>query len=168
MAIKSIYYINYEEDMTEIEYSYIDIFVKLDDSHTYILPFVTTKFLEYYMDQKNKNYFNPGEPCVIVKELTHQVIAETIKAYVEEREGYYLKLYHFALNIPETVFNQLQAEDEAQNESYKAFKQLYGDDDYYPLYGGYESYQSDGYESDKDDKLFTYIDMTLFDNVKIK
>jgi nucleoside-specific outer membrane channel protein Tsx len=56
----------------------------------------------------------------------------------------------------------LQAEDEAKNQSDKAFKQLYGYGDY-PLYGGYESY-----ESDEDNELFTYIDPPLFDKFKGK
>jgi hypothetical protein len=84
--------------------------------------------------------------------LTNEVIVETIKAYVKESDEYWLKLHHFANRIPETVFKKLQAEDESD----KAFELLYGDNDY-PLFGGYESYQSDGYESDKNEELFTYI-----------
>jgi hypothetical protein len=164
MVIKSIYYINYEEDMTQIEHSIIDIFVELDTGSRYIVTLVTPKFIDFYMDQENKNYFGPGEPYIIVRKLTHEIIAETIKAYWEEEQGYYLKLHHFAQRIPETVFKKLQAEDEATKESDKAFEELYGDNDY-PLYGGYESY---GYESDKDEELFTYIDMTVFDNLQTK
>jgi len=156
MLIKSIYYRNYDVDMTEIEKSRIDIFVTVDTGYTYIVTLATPNFINYIMDQQNINYFEPREPFIMVKKLTHEIIAETIKAYAEKENGYFLKLYDFGHRIPGTVFNQLQAEDEAQDESDKAFKELYGNNDY-PLYGGYESYQLDGYESDKNEELFTYI-----------
>jgi hypothetical protein len=163
MLIKSIYYINYDyddSDMTAIENSNIDIFVKLKNGSKYVVTLATPEYMAYYMDNQNINYFPTMDPYIIVKKLTHEIIVETIKAYAEEehgyslQEGYNLKLYHFAQRIPETVFKKLQAEDEAQKESDKAFKELYGDKytDYSPLYGGYESY-----ESDENEEVFTSI-----------
>jgi hypothetical protein len=124
--------------MSEIEQSLIDIFVEVETGDRYIVTLVTPKFINYTMEQQNINFFKTGDPFIMVKKLTQEIIAETIKAYVEESEGYYLKLHHFGQRIPETVFNQLQAEDEAQD------------------------------ESDKGEELFTYIDMTIFDNLPAK
>jgi hypothetical protein len=162
MQIKSIYYRKYEEDMSEIEQSSIDIFVKVDTGYTYSVTLAIPQYIDSYMEQQNINYFEPGKPFIMVKKLTQEIIAETIKAYAQEEEyvsfkedGYFLKFYHFGQRIPETVFNQLQAEDKAQKESYKALEELYGSNDYdYPLYGGYESYQLDA----KDEELYTYIE----------
>jgi hypothetical protein len=70
----------------------------------------TAKSIEYLMNEDKLNYFAPGEPFIIVKELTKEIIEETIKAYVEYEDGYWLKLHHFAGDINETVFNQLKAE----------------------------------------------------------
>jgi hypothetical protein len=50
MAIKSIYYINYFEDMTQIEYSNIDVFVKFDDGYTYVVTLATLENRAYLME----------------------------------------------------------------------------------------------------------------------
>ena len=52
------------------------------------------------------------DPFVIVKKITKEVIEETIRAYAEENNGYWLKLYHFASKIDMSVFDKLQAEHE--------------------------------------------------------
>ena len=61
------------------------------------------------MDKNKVNYFEPGYPFIIVKELTEEVITEAIQAY-ESGDAYWLKLYHFAGKVDTAVFNQLQAE----------------------------------------------------------
>ena len=48
-------------------------------------------------------------PFIIVKQLTEEIIVETITAYAEKDDAYWLKLYHFANDIDTFVFNQLQA-----------------------------------------------------------
>jgi hypothetical protein len=70
----------------------------------------TAKNIEYLMDKEKMNYFGPSHPFIIVKELTKDIIEETLKAYAEEYDGYWLKLYHFAGKINKTVFDKLQAE----------------------------------------------------------
>jgi hypothetical protein len=162
MKIKSISFINYGFDISEIQNRNIDVFVELTNGYRYVVTLATLESIQSLMQEEKKNYFGPCDLVIIVKTLTHEVIAETIMAFAYEKhgyileEGYYLKLYHFANRIPETVFNQLQAEDEAQKEAAKAVEKLYGDNDY-PLYGGYESYQSDEDGLDKNEELFTYI-----------
>jgi len=113
MLIKSISFPTYLEDVTGIENSNIDVFVELEDnlenSYTYTVVVGTAKNIEYLMDKDKMNYFEPGDPFIIVKKLTKEIISEAIQAYASD-EGYWLKLYHFAGNVDTAVFNQLQAE----------------------------------------------------------
>ena len=100
----------YLEDVTDIATSNIDVFVELEDGYTYAVVVATAKNIEYLMNKEKMNYFEPGHPFIIVKELTKEIIEETLKAYAEHDDGYWLKLYHFADKIDKTVFNKLQAE----------------------------------------------------------
>ncbi len=110
MLVKSISFPTYLEDITDIENSNIDVFVELENSYTYTVVVTTVKNIESLMDKEKMNYFEPGYPFIIVKKLTKDIIEETIKAYAENNDGYWLKLYHFAGKINKTVFNKLQAE----------------------------------------------------------
>jgi hypothetical protein len=108
--VVNISFPTYLEDITDIEDGNIDVFVKLDDGYTYTVVVATTKNIEYLMEKEKMNYFSLGHPFIIVKKLTKDIIEETLKAYAEEDDGYWLKLYHFAGDINKTVFDQLQAE----------------------------------------------------------
>jgi hypothetical protein len=108
--VVNIRFPTYLEDITDIENDNIDVFVELGDGYTYIVTVATAKNIESIMDQEKINYFEPGYPFIIVKKLTKDIIEETLKAYAEEDDGYWLKLYHFAYDIDKTVFDQLQAE----------------------------------------------------------
>jgi predicted nucleotidyltransferase len=110
MLVKNISFPTYLEDITDIENSNIDVFVELEDGYTYTVVVATAKNIESLMDKEEINYFEPGYPFIIVKKLTKDIIEETIKAYAENNDGYWLKLYHFAGKINKTVFNKLQAE----------------------------------------------------------
>jgi hypothetical protein len=110
MLVKSISFPTYLEDITDIENSNIDVFVELEDGYTYTVVVATAKNIESLMDKEKMNYFEPGYPFIIVKKLTKDIIEETLKAYAENNDGYWLKLYHFAGKINKTVFNKLQAE----------------------------------------------------------
>jgi hypothetical protein len=110
MVFKSIRFPTYLEDITDIENSNIDVFVKLEHCCTYTVVVATAKNIESLMDKEKMNYFEPGHPFIIVKKLTKDIIEETIKAYGETQDGYWLKLYHFASKINNTVFDKLQAE----------------------------------------------------------
>jgi len=114
--IKKISYLRYKEDITEIPYSNIDVFVELEDNSTFTVVLATPKNLEYLMDYDKMNYLEIGDPIIVVKKLTKAVIVETIKAYASKRDGYWLKLHHFAANIDPTIFKKLQDE---KNEFYK-------------------------------------------------
>jgi hypothetical protein len=109
MLIKSIRFPTIWEDNPEIEDSNIDVFVEVEDGFTYTVVVGTAKNIDYLMDKNEMNYFEPGDPFIIVKELTQEIIEETLKAYAEDNDGYWLKFYHFAGYIDNTVFNELQA-----------------------------------------------------------
>ena len=124
MRIKNISFPTYLEDSQGIENSIIDVFVKVEDDlddYTYIVTLATPKFIEYEMDNNfyngKMNYQEPGLPYILVKELTQEIIEETLQAYAEYRDGYWLKLYHFDVSIEETLLNQLQAEAKKLEES---------------------------------------------------
>jgi hypothetical protein len=111
MLIKSISFPTYLEDITDIENSNIDVFVELEDAYTYTYTVVvaTAKNIESLMDKEKINYFEPGDPFIIVKKLTKEIITEAIEAYASD-DAYWLKLYHFAGEVDTAVFNRLQAE----------------------------------------------------------
>lgn len=102
------------EDVTDIASSNIDVFVELEDGYTYTVVVATAKNIEYLMDEEKINYFSPGYPFLIVKEITREIVEEAVKAYAEYDDGYWLKFYHFAGDIDKTVFDKLQAEHTEQ------------------------------------------------------
>jgi len=114
MKVKEISFIrpNLLEEIADIENYNVDVFVELEDGYTCTVVVGTAKNLEWLMDKEKKNFFEPGHPFVIVKKITKEVIEETIRAYAEEDNGYWLKLHHFAGDIDMSVFDKLQAEHE--------------------------------------------------------
>ena len=110
MLVKSITFPTYLEDTENIENDNIDVFVESEDGYTYTVTVGTPKNLEFLMDKDKINYFGPGYQFIIVKKLTEEIIEETLRAYAEYNDGYWLKLHHFAGDIEETVFSKLQAE----------------------------------------------------------
>jgi hypothetical protein len=136
MAIKRIRFLRYEEDITEIQHSNIYVTVELDDGSEYIVYLATIENISYLMEKDKCNYLEVGYPIIIVKSLSKAIIIDTIKAYVKENDGYWLKLYHFADMIDPRLFNQLQAEakilDKYEHKKYelpelddKKLKELY-------------------------------------------
>lgn len=112
MLIKEIRFPTYLEDIEDIEDDNIDVFVELENDHdyTYTVVVATVKNIEsLMMDKQKMNYLRPGHPFIIVKKLTEAIITETIKAYAAD-DAYWLKLYQFAEDIDQTVFDKLQAE----------------------------------------------------------
>ena len=61
------------------------------------------------MDKEKTNFSEPGDPFIIVRKLTKEIIEEAVKAYAEN-DAYWLKFYHFAGEVDTAVFNRLQAE----------------------------------------------------------
>lgn len=70
----------------------MDVAVKLDDGHTYIVVVATQKNLLTLMDNEKSDFLSPGDPMIIVRKLTKEVVEKAIQAYAED-QAYYLKFY---------------------------------------------------------------------------
>lgn len=102
--------INLQHDLKScqsIENEKIDVSVELDNGNRYLVVMATVRNMEYVMKKTKSNYYPPGSPVILVSELTEKVIVDAVLAYTED-DGYWLKLYHFAKNIPKTMFNELE------------------------------------------------------------
>ena len=52
------------------------------------------------MEKDNKNFYGPGLPWVIVRELTPAVIKDALEAFIIEKEdGFWFKLYSSILSF---------------------------------------------------------------------
>ncbi len=107
MKIKNIEFPTALEDLEDIQNDNIDVFLELENGRTYNVVVGTPKNIDYLMEKRNRNYFGPGYPFILVKKLTYDIIAETLQAYLEKHEGYWLDLYHFAGDINPSVFESL-------------------------------------------------------------
>lgn len=61
------------------------------------------------MEKEKQNYYEPYYPLLVVKKLMKKIVEKTIKAYANEADRYLLKLYHFAGEIDESVFDPIKA-----------------------------------------------------------
>ena len=88
----------------------VDVFVELEDGYTYNTVVVgTAKNMVSLMDKEKMNFSEPGDPFIIVRKLTKEIIEEAIQAYAEN-DAYWLKFYHFGGEVDMAVFNQLQTD----------------------------------------------------------
>ena len=113
IEIKKIRIPNGWNDLDSERHS-LDVFVDTEDGYTYILSVATTKHIEFLMNREKTNYYGPSYAFIVVKDLTKEIIEETINAYAKESGGYWLKMYHFAGNvayIDDSLFEELKAED---------------------------------------------------------
>jgi len=113
MRVKKI---SFPIPLTNIEDIYddnIDVFVDLENGRSYTVIVGTYKNILSLLNQENSNFLPPGEPIIMVRKLTMEVIEEAIEAYAKHRDGYWLKLHHFASFIEPTIFDKLEkSEDE--------------------------------------------------------
>ena len=92
MLVKSIKFLSDLEDVNDIFDYNMDILVKLNNGHDYLVFVATQKNLLSLMDNEKSDFLFPGDTMIIVRKFTKEVIEETIKVYAED-DGYYLKLY---------------------------------------------------------------------------
>jgi hypothetical protein len=111
MLVKKISFVrpNLLEEIPDIEDYNVDVFVELESGYTYTVVIATAKNIVALMDKEKINFSEPGDPFIIVRKLTKEIIEETVKAYAEN-DAYWLKFYHFAGEVDTAVFNRLQAE----------------------------------------------------------
>ena len=50
------------------------------------------------MENEKSDFLSPGDPIVIVKKMTKEVVEKAIQAYAEKNDGYYLKFYSAELD----------------------------------------------------------------------
>jgi hypothetical protein len=93
MKVESITFLSDLKDVEDIFDDNIDVAVKLDDGHKYIVVVATPKNLLTLMNNEKSNFLSPGDPIIIVKKMTKEVVEEAIKAYADDYDAYYLKFY---------------------------------------------------------------------------
>lgn len=92
MKVESINFVNDLEDIDDIFDDNLNVEVTLEDGQSYFLIVGTPKNLLTLMDNEKSDFLSPGEPIVIVKKMTKQIIEDAIQAYAEDN-AYYLKFY---------------------------------------------------------------------------
>jgi hypothetical protein len=88
--------------------SNVEVFVTFEDGLMITIIVGTPKNLEYLMAKDQVNFYGPGLPWIIVKELTVETIHEAIQGYMDDcPNGYWLKLYYFWNEINTNIFDSL-------------------------------------------------------------
>lgn len=99
---------NQLRDLKDPFNSNVEVFVTFKDGLTVTIIVGTPKNLEYLMAKDRVNFYGPGLPWVIVKELTVETIHEAIQGYMDAcPNGYWLKLYYFWNDLDTTIFDPL-------------------------------------------------------------
>ena len=75
----------------------MDVSVNLENGRNYVLVVGTPKNLLRLMEKEKSDFLSPGDPIVIVKKMTKEVIEQAIKAYAED-DAYCLKFYSAELD----------------------------------------------------------------------
>ena len=96
MKVEIITFLSDLKDVKDIFDDNVDVAVKLDDGHEYIVVVATQKNLLTLMNNEKSDFLSPGDPMIIVRKLTKEVIEDAIQVYAENNR-YYLKFYaaHF-------------------------------------------------------------------------
>ncbi|GBF32466.1 hypothetical protein DCCM_0662 [Desulfocucumis palustris] len=120
MKIVKISYPTPLSDVKDIENDNIDVFIEMEDRMTYTVVVATPKNILLQMDNEGLDYLPAGPPCIFVKKLTEENIANAIKTYVKD-DAYWLKLY-FLAGEREGVFST-----SAMNDMLKLIKKVNDD-----------------------------------------
>ena len=97
MRVESINFLGPIEDIDDIFDSNMDVSVNLENGQNYVVVVGTPKNLLKLMEKEKNDFLSPGDPIVIVKKMTKEVVEEAIQAYAED-DGYYLKFYSAELD----------------------------------------------------------------------
>ncbi len=97
MKVESITFLSDLKDVTDIFDDNMDVSVKLENGRNYVLVVGTPKNLLRLMENEKNDFLSPGDPIVIVKKMTKEVIEQAIQAYAED-DAYYLKFYSAELD----------------------------------------------------------------------
>ena len=91
----------------------LDVFVELEDGSKYCVIVGTPKNILYLMDKDGMNFSELGITFIIVRKLIFDIIKEAIEAYAEG-DAKWLKLHHFAAEIPNEVYDKLREEQDRE------------------------------------------------------
>jgi len=107
MRVESIDFLSPIEDIDDIFDDNMDVSVTLENGLNYLLVVGTPKNLLKLMENEKSDFLSPGEPIIIVKKMTKEVVEKAIQAYAEGN-GYYLKFYaaHFDTKTLDVLKNR--------------------------------------------------------------
>ena len=97
MKIESINFLGSMEDIEDIFDYNMDVSVNLENGQNYVVVVGTPKNLLKLMANEKSDFLSPGDPIIIVKKMTKEIVEEAIQAYAEDG-GYYLKFYSAELD----------------------------------------------------------------------
>ena len=86
MKVKEISFPIPLKDVEDIYNDNIDVFVDLENGRSYTVIVGTYQNILSLLNQENSNFLLPGEPMIMVRKLTMDVIEEAIEAYVKHRD----------------------------------------------------------------------------------
>ena len=92
MKVESINFLSPIEDIDDIFDDNMDVSVNLENGRNYVVVVGTPKNLLRLMENEKSNFLSPGDPIVIVKKMTKEVVEEAIQAYADD-DAHYLKFY---------------------------------------------------------------------------
>ena len=112
MRVDSINFLGPIEDIDDIFDSNMDVSVNLENGRNYVLVVGTPKNLVRLMENEKSDFLSPGDPIVIVKKMTKEVVEEAIQAYAED-DAYCLKFYaaHFDIKTLDVLKDRSIARD---------------------------------------------------------
>ena len=97
MKVESITFLSSIENIDDIFDYNLDVSVNLENGQNYVVVVGTPKNLLTLMENEELDFLSPGDPIIIVKKITKEVIEKAIQAYAED-EAYYLKFYSAELD----------------------------------------------------------------------
>ena len=97
MRVESITFLSDLKDVKDIFDYNMDVSVNLENGRNYVVVVGTPKNLLRLMENEKSDFLSPGDPIVIVKKMTKEVVEEAIQAYAED-DAYCLKFYSAELD----------------------------------------------------------------------
>lgn len=85
-------------DLKDIEDYNSDVLVELENGQKYIVVVATPKNLLSLINNEKSDFLSPGDPMIIVKQFTEEIIEKTIQSYAAS-DAYWLKFYASHINV---------------------------------------------------------------------
>ncbi len=105
----------------------LDVFISLDDDYCtdgfcYLVEVTTPQFLSTIMESENNSFLLPDYPCIIVSELTDDIIRAAIESFINsDDEVRWLRLYHIIPKLNTQEINEILYRKKKED------TELYGD-----------------------------------------